>query len=223
MSKLDIKLVEKMYADYGQELTPDRIEYIKGEFSNNNDFSNSFLRKYDPEKSASEIKVEKKNPDTTGTSSVAQSDSQKPPKKKRSLLVGGEPVQVGASGSSVGVSKTVFGEPVSTFQESLVSDKNVKDKEKPKKKVVSTKKKEGELPFLKDIDRGSLKMELDGSVKKDLSGNVVSIPKNEEAQEIVGDIQKRNADIQTIKQTGINEDIKEKQKQGKKVQYIMKN
>ena len=127
MSKLDIKLVEKMYADYGQELTPDRIEYIKGEFSNNNDFSNSFLRKYDPEKSASEIKVEKKNPDTTGTSSVAQSDSRKPPKKKRSLLVGGEPVQAGASGSSVGKNK---GERSS---EQLLSELGFKNKEEQKK------------------------------------------------------------------------------------------
>lgn len=42
MSKLDIKLVEKMYSDYGQELTPERLEYIKGEFSNNNDFNKSF-------------------------------------------------------------------------------------------------------------------------------------------------------------------------------------
>jgi hypothetical protein len=127
MSKLDIKLVEKMYADYGQELTPDRIEYIKSEFSNNNDFSNSFLRKYDPEKSASEIKVEKKNPDTTGTSSVAQSDSQELPKKKRSLLVGGEPVQAGASGSSVGKNK---GERSS---EQLLSELGFKNKEEQKK------------------------------------------------------------------------------------------
>jgi hypothetical protein len=127
MSKLDIKLVEKMYADYGQELTPDRIEYIKGEFSNNNDFSNSFLRKYDLEKSASEIKVEKKNPDTTGTSSVAQSDSQEPPRKKRSLSVGGKLVQAGASGSSVGKNK---GERSS---EQLLSELGFKNKEEQKK------------------------------------------------------------------------------------------
>jgi hypothetical protein len=127
MSKLDIKLVEKMYADYGQELTPDRIEYIKGEFSNNNDFSNSFLRKYDPEKSASEIKVEKKNPDTTGTSSVAQSDSQEPPKKKSTLSVGGKPIQAGDSGSSVGKNK---GERSS---EQLLSELGFKNKEEQKK------------------------------------------------------------------------------------------
>ena len=60
MSKLDIKLVEKMYSDYGQELTSDKLEYITSQFSNNNDFSNSFLKKYDPEKSVSNTEVEKK-------------------------------------------------------------------------------------------------------------------------------------------------------------------
>ena len=60
MSKLDIKLVEKMYSDYGQDLTSDKLEYIKSEFSNNDDFNKSFLKKYDPEKVVSETEVEKK-------------------------------------------------------------------------------------------------------------------------------------------------------------------
>ena len=57
MSKLDIKLVEKMYSDYGQELTPERLDYITNQFSNNNDFSSSFLKKYDPEKAVSNTEV----------------------------------------------------------------------------------------------------------------------------------------------------------------------
>jgi len=60
MSKLDIKLVEKMYSDYGQDLTSDKLEYIKSEFSNNDDINKSFLKKYDPEKVVSETEVEKK-------------------------------------------------------------------------------------------------------------------------------------------------------------------
>jgi len=216
MSKLDVKLVEKMYSDYGQELTPERLDYITNQFSNNNDFSNSFLKKYDPEKAVSSTEVEKKNPVSTITSEETPSESPIQEPKKNTLSVGGNPVQTGASASSVGKGKSIFGESVSTFQEGLISDKTAKDKdkEKPKKKVVSIKKKEEELPFLKDIDRSSLKMELDGSIKKDSSGNVISIPKSKDAQEIVGDIQKRNADIQLIKQTGINEDIKKKQEQG---------
>jgi hypothetical protein len=214
MSKLDVKLVEKMYSDYGQELTPERLDYITNQFSNNNDFSNSFLKKYDPEKAVSSTEVEKKNPVSTITSEETPSESPIQEPKKNTLSVGGNPVQTGASASSAGKGKSIFGDPVSTFQEGLISDKTAKDKEKPKKKIVSIKKKEEELPFLKDIDRSSLKMELDGSIKKDLSGNVISIPKSKDAQEIVGDIQNRNKDIELIKQTGINEDIKKKQEQG---------
>lgn len=223
MSKLDIKLVEKMYSDYGQELTPDRLEYITNQFSNNNDFSNSFLKKYDPEKAVSNTEVEKKNLDSTSTSEGVQSESPTQEPKKKSLLAGGKPAQTGASASSAGKGKKVggkeiknespFGKPAQTFQDQKTQE-FLREKEKEKKKIASTKKKEDELPFLKDIDRNKLKLEIDGSIKKDLSGNTISIPKSEEGQKIVGDIQKRNNDIELIKQTGINADIEEKQKQG---------
>ena len=137
MSKLDIKLVEKMYSDYGQELTPERLEYIKDEFSNNNDFNKSFLNKYDPEKAVSEAEVEKKNLDTTTTLDVAQSDSQEPPKKKSTLSVGGKPVPTGASASSAGKSK-------GRTSDELLSEFGFKNKEEQKKAgVVASKTKLG--------------------------------------------------------------------------------
>jgi hypothetical protein len=130
MSKLDIKLVEKMYSDYGQELTSDKLEYITSQFSNNNDFSNSFLKKYDPEKSVSNTEVEKKNLDSTSTSGEVQSESPTQEPKKKSLSVGGKPVQTGASASSAGKGK---GKKAERSSEELLSEFGFKNKEEQKK------------------------------------------------------------------------------------------
>ena len=130
MSKLDIKLVEKMYSDYGQELTSDKLEYITSQFSNNNDFSNSFLKKYDPEKSVSNTEVEKKNLDSTSTSGEVQSESPTQEPKKKSLSVGGKPVQAGASASSAGKGK---GKKAERSSEELLSEFGFKNKEEQKK------------------------------------------------------------------------------------------
>jgi hypothetical protein len=130
MSKLDVKLVEKMYSDYGQELTPERLDYITNQFSNNNDFSNSFLKKYDAEKAVSSTEVEKKNPVSTITSEETPSESQEPPKKKSTLSVGGNPVQTGASASSAGVDKR---KKNGRSSEELLSEFGFKNKEEQKK------------------------------------------------------------------------------------------
>lgn len=130
MSKLDIKLVEKMYSDYGQELTPERLDYITNQFSNNNDFSSSFLKKYDPEKAVSSTEVEKKNLDSTSTSGEVQSASPTQEPKKKSLSVGGKPVQTGASASSVGKDK---GKKAPRSSEELLSEFGFKNKEEQKK------------------------------------------------------------------------------------------
>lgn len=130
MSKLDIKLVEKMYSDYGQELTPERLDYITNQFSNNNDFSSSFLKKYDPEKAVSSTEVEKKNLDSTSTSEEVQSVSPTQEPKKKSLSVGGKPVQTGASASSVGKDK---GKKAPRSSEELLSEFGFKNKEEQKK------------------------------------------------------------------------------------------
>lgn len=141
MSKLDIKLVEKMYSDYGQELTPDRLEYITSQFSNNNDFSNSFLKKYDPEKAVSNTEVEKKNLDSTSTSEGVQSESPTQEPKKKSLSVGGKPVQTGVSASSVGKGKV---NKSGRSSEELLSEFGFKNKEEQKKAgVVASKVKVG--------------------------------------------------------------------------------
>lgn len=130
MSKLDIKLVEKMYSDYGQELTPERLDYITNQFSNNKDFSSSFLKKYDPEKSVSSTEVEKKNLDSTSTLEEVQSASPTQEPKKKSLSVGGKPVQTGASGSSVGKDKE---KKTPRSSEELLSEFGFKNKEEQKK------------------------------------------------------------------------------------------
>lgn len=130
MSKLDIKLVEKMYSDYGQELTPERLDYITNQFSNNNDFSSSFLKKYDPEKAVSSIEVEKKNLDSTSTSEEVQSVSPTQEPKKKSLSVGGKPVQTGVSASSAGKDKW---KKAPRSSEELLSEFGFKNKEEQKK------------------------------------------------------------------------------------------
>lgn len=130
MSKLDIKLVEKMYSDYGQELTPERLDYITNQFSNNNDFSSSFLKKYDPEKAVSSTEVEKKNLDSTSTSEEVQSVSPTQEPKKKSLSVGGKPVQTGVSASSAGKDK---GKKAPRSSEELLSEFGFKNKEEQKK------------------------------------------------------------------------------------------
>lgn len=130
MSKLDIKLVEKMYSDYGQELTPERLDYITNQFSNNNDFSSSFLKKYDPEKAVSNTEVEKKNLDSTSTSEEVQSASPTQEPKKKSLSVGGKPVQTGVSASSAGKDK---GKKAPRSSEELLSEFGFKNKEEQKK------------------------------------------------------------------------------------------
>lgn len=130
MSKLDIKLVEKMYSDYGQELTPERLDYITNQFSNNNDFSSSFLKKYDPDKAVSNTEVEKKNLDSTSTSEEVQSASPTQEPKKKSLSVGGKPVQTGVSASSAGKDK---GKKAPRSSEELLSEFGFKNKEEQKK------------------------------------------------------------------------------------------
>lgn len=80
---------------------------------------------------------EKKNSVSTGTSEEAPSVSPVQQTKAKSFLVGGKPLQTGASASSVGKNKALFGAPVQSFTE----QKSKEFKEAKKKEIAVIDKK----------------------------------------------------------------------------------
>ena len=104
MSRIDTNFVKQLYSQAGVELTPEKLDHISNNYSSNEELQSAFELKYG---SMNASTPEKKNSDVTSTSTseAPQSESQQPPKKTKSLSVGGKPKKTGASASSAGNDK----------------------------------------------------------------------------------------------------------------------
>lgn len=131
MSRIDTNFVKQLYSQAGVELTPEKLDHISNNYSSNEELQSAFELKYG---SMNASTPEKKNSDVTSTSTseVPQSESQQPPKKTKSLSVGGKPKKTGASASSAGGGKKVGGKEVKkeSNSEDLISKFGIKPGEK---------------------------------------------------------------------------------------------
>ena len=82
--------------------------------------------------------AEKKNSVSTGTSEETPSESPIQQPQRKLTSVGGAPIKIGVSASSVGKSKSPFGTPIQTFTEQKAQEfGEIKKKEAEKKKVAT--------------------------------------------------------------------------------------
>jgi len=213
MSRIDTNFVKQLYSQAGVELTPEKLDHISNNYSSNEELQSAFELKYG---SMNASTPEKKNSDVTSTSTseAPQSESQQPPKKTKSLSVGGKPKKTGASASSAGGGKKVggkevkkespFGPPIQTFQEQKTQEfKEVKKKEEAKKKE--------ELKSMPVLGKDAqLNVPKTSKISTDMSGNILfsdRVGMNES-------VSRMTSGKEEIKSKGITSEVEMKQAEG---------
>ena len=195
MPKIDSEFVKKLYSDYGQDLTPEKLEYINNTYASNDEFKNEFLYKYgSKEQEPVEGKKKTQEPKSKSTANTKTSGSRTPQVNGKPISGGKSQAKTSELASSSGAT---WGEQPETIFTSF--EKIVKEEDK-KKKAASTK------PTTPKVDKKPMptfKGGLDLSQKTDAQKSAESFT-NKPVMKEVGKLIKDN---KSVSNTDLNKDI----------------
>ena len=146
MPKIDEGFVRKIYSDYGQELTPEKLDYINNTYANNDDFKNEFLYKYgSKEQEPVEGKKKTQEVKSNSTSKVKTSESRTPKVNGKPISGGEKPKKTTELASSSGTTWNKQPETVFSDVEKIVQE----DKKKKNKATTAPKVDKKPMPVVK--------------------------------------------------------------------------